>query len=547
MQFGWRRSIRTLLGLALLVAWAPLGYAQSLPARLLAVSSASDPSTFVVLLETSEEVRYRTRQPDALSLVVELRNVTGRSADNRFIPSSTGPVRAVTIEERRESDDSFTTLVRLAIDRPLPYRVAPAGSSLRIEFARMVDEDDMAGTDGDVTVPTGTLEAFPAADIATEITDIDTQRVAGGVTVTLRGNGRLLAGYIGPVAGSPPRLMLDFPNVTASVPSLLAPAAGPIDQIRVALNSRSPLVTRVVLDLAAEVDYETLPSESNGRDLRLLVRDVERAAPVNLALAPTSGRDPTTRTIAIGDPRRIDPLSALAEPSGGIDAARERAPVDDPGALLIRPEVPPASGPLTVAPPSGTTDTPATPPPAMSSAAFAGPEPSPLAAEPLERPERVVEPTSVDVAAVPMERAAPVDAPARPVSPVARVDSPVARVESPVARVESPVASVESPVASVESPVARIDPGAALASAPVAAPIVSDAFEPLGAEPVAPVSTGSSPVSAEPSPVPIEAVSQPVPSQVPTAAPLILGDASVGEPVPSDTGLPAPPAVPWHC
>ena len=52
------------------------------------------------------------------------------------------------------------------------------------------------------------------------------------------------------------------------------PQPGPIDRIRVALNSSSPLVTRVVLDLADSVEYEIVPSSTNPADIVLLVKDL---------------------------------------------------------------------------------------------------------------------------------------------------------------------------------------------------------------------------------------------------------------------------------
>ena len=479
------------------------------------MSSASDTNTFVVLLDTSEEVRYRTRQPDALSLLLELRNVTGRSADNRFSPSMDAPVRAVTIDERRESDGSFTTLVRLTLARPLPYRVATAAGSIRVEFARVPDAGDTAGTGGALATPTGTLEAFAAADVATEITDIDTRRVADGVIVTLRGNGRLLAGYVGPVAGSPPRLMLDFPDVTASVPSLLAAEPGPIDRIRVALNSRSPLVTRVVLDLAEEVDYEVLPSESAGRDLVLLVRDQVRVGPPAAAPAPTTGRAPGS-TIAVGDPDRIDPMSALARRPDDLEASRERARwVDDPAAVLLRPEAEPESRPLPV-----TAPTTASPPsPAPTTASPTSPLPATaVPATPAPSLPSVSEPTPV---AGPPEALA-----AAPLSPLIPADDPRFEPEE-----ESLVARAEPP-----SALRTIDPGVALAgSSPAVPQAVPAASAPVTPPAVAPVV--SEPLAA----TPVAAVSEPVQDQVPTAAPLILGDASVGQPArPGADPEPAP-------
>ncbi len=410
---------------------------------MLAVSSAVDVRSYSVLLETTDDVRYRTHQPDSLTIAIELPNVTGRSAANRFSPVVDGPVQAVSVEERREPNGEFVTVVRLAMRQPVPYRVATTGGVIRIEFARIADDEVLVGTDGELATPAGTLAAFEAANVATLITDIVTRRVPGGVAVTLRGNGRLLAGYIGPVSGSPPRLMLDFPDVTATVPMLITPEAGPIDRIRVALNSRTPLVTRVVIDLAIDVDYEVVPSEANPGDITLLVKDA-KDAPRDAADASAASDAPISTAgsgvIAVGEPFRIDPMSALREQERADRDMGDDRPASPVAAL------PPATAPLE----------PDTPPRARTLEAD----------EPIPAPVAVVETDPLAASLDPLG-ASP------DVTPVAAAPAPAPVDQSPSPEVVEPIAtSPASPAPVASAPGPGPGPGPAPASpAPMVAPL----------------------------------------------------------------------------
>ena len=79
----------------------------------------------------------------------------------------------------------------------------------------------------------------------------------------------------------PPRLFLDFPDVRSGVPSVTPVELGPVERVRVAPNSRTPLVTRVVLDLRWPAAYRIETPETSERELRVIVLNDEasRAEP----------------------------------------------------------------------------------------------------------------------------------------------------------------------------------------------------------------------------------------------------------------------------
>ena len=107
------------------------------------------------------------------------------------------------------------------------------------------------------------------APAATELTGVEVGRNADGVTVTLRGNGRLAYGTLQEADRPPLRLVVDFPGVRPNVPPA-TPGQGALRRVRVALNNPNPLVTRVVLDLDVKVTY-SVKASPDGREVTVVL------------------------------------------------------------------------------------------------------------------------------------------------------------------------------------------------------------------------------------------------------------------------------------
>src|ERR1700752_3976433 len=103
------------------------------------------------------------------------------------------------------------------------------------------------------------------APAATELTGLEVGRNADGVTVTIKGNGRLSYGTLQEADRPPLRLVVDFPGVRPGVPPA-TPGQGPLRRVRVALNNANPVVTRVVLDLDVKTAFNVRPS-ADGREM----------------------------------------------------------------------------------------------------------------------------------------------------------------------------------------------------------------------------------------------------------------------------------------
>jgi type IV pilus assembly protein PilQ len=184
----------------------------------------------------------------------------------------------------------------------------------------------------------------PAA--ATVIESIHATGSAARTTVTLRGDGTLTPVRVEEANDKPRRLVLDFANVTAKGPARTAVNTALVKQVRVAVNTREPLVTRVVIEVA---DAATYHIERGGE------------ADHELAVVFQAGAAPSTVLMAASD--ATETLTAEPEPAISLEQALANA------APLAVPEQP-----VAIAPVAATSQ--ATPAKASSPAAGA-PEPGP--------------------------------------------------------------------------------------------------------------------------------------------------------------------------
>ena len=121
--------------------------------------------------------------------------------------------------------------------------------------------------------------AAPAAEMraaATQLRSVRYAKTDTGYSVTLAGNGALVASKVEEARDLPARVLLDFNDVAAgSAPAVTNVKNDDIDRIRVATNSRDPLITRVVIDLARKLPFTV---EQIGDELRVLFNNVIASA-----------------------------------------------------------------------------------------------------------------------------------------------------------------------------------------------------------------------------------------------------------------------------
>jgi len=263
---------------------------------LTSISSRLDGAVSTVLIEASEPVAYLTSQPDPLTVLVDLRNVNADALDGKPVAGLLPPVNAVAVENATAPDGAPVARVRVRLDRAAKHRVRSARNTILVEVQRDdVIGDALANLVETLKAPTpkpaspkpavaAVLTAPPVAPAApatrraaaTQLRSVRVSTLANGYTVTLGGDGPLVASSVMEAADFPPRVVLDFHGVSAgSAPSVTNVKNDDIDRIRVGTNSRDPLITRVVVDLVKKLPYTV---EQVGDDLRVMFRKVASAA-----------------------------------------------------------------------------------------------------------------------------------------------------------------------------------------------------------------------------------------------------------------------------
>ncbi len=370
--------------------------ATAVPVRLVGVTREGD----TILIEATEPVAYSVRRPDALSLVVDMRNVS--VSDARADIAGEGAITGVRLEQASAEDGRALARVHVALAKPSRYTVRSARNTIRVELkgAARVPAPPVATKGAPIVAPRpSALSAAPArasavqpqtpapvrsiepgapvSAAATIIERIKSSRTPGATTITLVGNGRLAAAGVTESKDRPRRLVLDFPNVTSTAPTQTAIDSPLVTRVRVALNSQQPLVTRVVMEIASSASYRVERGGESGRDLAVVF---EQARPANTVTLPLA--DP------LATPVEPEPLISLEQAMANVAAITRPEPVGEPvdpmlalkTAALTRPEPPPpavererpASTPVRPSPPAPVLE-------ALAPVAAAPPQPQAMA------------------------------------------------------------------------------------------------------------------------------------------------------------------------
>jgi type IV pilus assembly protein PilQ len=305
-------------GLCILAAVASGGgrllTADASPVRLLGVTTDGS----AVVIEASEPVAYAVSKPDPLTLYIDMRNVTVANAANQV--TRRGAVAGVTLEQASAVDGRSVARVRVALSRPAAHNVRSARNTIRVELSAAAAP---SAATAPAPAPARRAET-PDAGEATIIDRVEAAESGTGVSVTLGGNGFLSPASVTETRDLPRRLVLDFPGVSPkAAPQTTVPGAL-VKQVRVAANSREPLVTRVVMEFAAGVTYHVERAGEGGRDLAVKfepphVNGVVMLAPEETPATDVKPEAPLTMEQALANAASLvptddpapDPFSAL--------------------------------------------------------------------------------------------------------------------------------------------------------------------------------------------------------------------------------------------
>ena len=331
---GWRLwgGVAALVGGATIALTA--GPMEPALVRLLGVSAEGS----TVVIESSEPVAYVVSRPDLMTVVVELRDATIGDAKNQV--GRRDLIAGVTLEDGKAVDGRAVARVRVALAKPAESRVRSARNTIRLELTQAAPavKKDVARA---VAPPVHAL--LPIADapnaapteptVATVLEGVRTH-VAGGATIlTLTGNGRLVPTAVTETQDGPRRLVFDFAGVSSQAPAQTAVDSALVMRVRVGLNSRTPLVTRVVAEIADGATYHLERSGADGRSLSVVFEaalaagtvtvDVPHAtADVSPDVIPLKQALANGAALAPADAVGIDPMSAL-KAIGQVPPARQ--------------------------------------------------------------------------------------------------------------------------------------------------------------------------------------------------------------------------------
>ena len=275
--------------------------AAAAPVRLLGVTAEGD----AVVIESSEPAIYSISRPSPTTLVVDMRNVSVGEARSE-VPTG-GALAAVRLEQATAPDGRAVARVHLTLNRPSEHSVRSSRNTIRVELtpragtavkarpgARSSRRRSTAGGSSRV------VDHRVGADRAPAAQGPGARRRGEGVRATRpcssasrratsprRPASRSLAtAVLSPATvveskDRPRRLVLDFPNVSSKVPTQTVVDSALVSRVRVGLNSSQPLVTRVVMEIAAAARYHVERSGDGGRDLDIVFEGAPPASPRN--------------------------------------------------------------------------------------------------------------------------------------------------------------------------------------------------------------------------------------------------------------------------
>ena len=361
-----------------LAATAGIILTATAPVRLVGVTSQGE----TVLIEATEPVAYSVSRPDALSLVVDLRNVS--VSDARADVERQGAIAGVRLEQASAADGRALARVHVALAKPSEYVVRSARNTIRVELKQAAPGASAAplrsapvaasrqtpAPAAPVLVPVAavqpqtpapaktTLESIEKSgkpegpQSATIIERIKSSRTPGATTVTLVGNGHLAPAGVTESKDRPRRLVLDFPNVASKAPTQTAIDSPFVTRVRVAVNSHQPLVTRVVMEIAGTASYHVERGGDGGRDLAVVFEQAKATNTVTLTPEEVSGKPiepepPITMQQALANAAAItrpEPAGELLDPMLALRAAAVTPPaVERAAPTAARASAPPAA------------------------------------------------------------------------------------------------------------------------------------------------------------------------------------------------------------
>ncbi len=190
--------------------------------------------------------------------------------------------------------------------------------------------------------------AMPLPAPATSIESVHATHEGKRTTVTLRADGQLTPASVEETVLPPRRLVLDFEGVGSRTAPETAVKSPLVSSVSVTVNSRKPLVTRVVLEVVDGSTYHIERGDDPEHDLSIVFEPAQ--SPTKIMIAPGEST-----------PAEPEPAITLDQAVANVSAITPQAPVAS--APPAAPQAAPAAPPTAAAPQPATQQPPAPPQP----------------------------------------------------------------------------------------------------------------------------------------------------------------------------------------
>jgi type IV pilus assembly protein PilQ len=298
-------------------------------ATLLELSSVAAKSITFGEAQASQALAYGTLQEadrPPLRLVVDFPGVRPN------VPPATpgqGALRRVRVA--LNNPNPLVTRVVLDLDVKVTYSVkaSPDGREVTVVLAGPSGEQTAVepARSAPMAAP---VEAAPAAAAATPVANRLTGMTVGsapeGVTLTLRGNGKLPVAEV-EEGKDAPRLVLSFAGVRPATTALTNIKKGLVDRVRVAANG-TPGSTRVVLEMTKPYAYRVQPDAVNGRNVVVTIGDPAElgTTPADFMVAKAAGSSSAPAVVRTSTSPTAAPRTARTEPAVAERKAGDMSP-----------------------------------------------------------------------------------------------------------------------------------------------------------------------------------------------------------------------------
>ena len=255
-----------LLALGIIV---PLRASSTETAVLKRITSRVDDRAGVISIEASDPVPYVASQPDPRTFVVEMRDVLAVGFADNFKVDPRVPIAGVHVENSRAFDGTSIARVSLDLAQPIRPRVRSSRNVIYVEADRL----DRAAA--------GVISAAGPASV---IRDLRVERRGASTAITLEATGRLVTTNVEEPKDGPARLYVDLANASSSLPGVTPVSQGTVQNVRIGLNDKSPMLTRVAVEMSRRSAYHLEPS-ADGQKLTMVIDDAAAPSPQAQAAA----------------------------------------------------------------------------------------------------------------------------------------------------------------------------------------------------------------------------------------------------------------------